>query len=164
MARSLLHGSALVVDVSTICLQVISCDKCVLNILRSRQVAQPCLHLSSGGVRGAWATLTAGSDGFFSFQATRSCPAMLPPSRRSPPISIHAVTLQEERDSGRALFYDCRDDFQRPRLLLIPSHLALSPVVDIVEPLPGRVMSWPATGHFVIDKKWARKSTGSRDL
>lgn len=66
---------------------------------------------------------------------------MLPPSRRSPPISIHAVTLQEERDSGRALFYDCRDDFQRPRLLLIPSHLALSPVVDIVEPLPGRVMS-----------------------
>lgn len=28
----------------------------------------------------------------------------------------------------------------------------------------GRVMRRPATGHFVIDEKWARKNTGSRGL
>lgn len=89
---------------------------------------------------------------------------MLTRSPCSPPISIHVVTLQEEWDSGRSLIYDCHDDFQGPRLLLIPSHLALSPVVDIVELSLGRVMPRPATGHSVIDEKRARKSAGSSGL
>lgn len=61
-------------------------------------------------------------------------PTRFPPRRRSQPIGILAVTLQEERASRHSLIYDQLDDFQEPRLPLIPSHLALFPVVDVVEP------------------------------
>lgn len=63
MVWSSRYGSTLV-DVSSTCLQVIF-SRYSLNTPSSRQIAQACLHLSSVGVRGAWVTLTAGSDGFF---------------------------------------------------------------------------------------------------
>lgn len=148
-----------VVDVSCTCLQVIFL-RYSLNTPSSRQIAQPCLHLSSGGVRGAWVTLTAGSDGFFFYPGHTILSRHASSLTSLPAIGIHAVTLQEEWERRRSLIYDCRDDFQKPRLPLIPSHLALR------NPPPSlwRVMPRSATGHFVIDEKWARKNAGSRGL
>lgn len=127
MVWSSRYGSTLV-DVSCTCLQVIF-SRYSLNTPSSRQIAQACLHLSSGGVRGAWVTLTAGSDGFFFYPGHTILSRHASSLTSLPTIGIHAVTLQEEWERRRSLIYDCRDDFQKPRLPLIPSHLALPPVV-----------------------------------
>lgn len=141
--RSRLHGPSLVVDVSRPCLQVIffpeipwthwAPDRSLrpVSTYRAEEWEAPERHYRQ--------------DQMDLFLSRPHDPVLntLPPWRRSQPIGINAVTLHQEWASPHSLIYDRRDDFQKPRLPLIPSHLALFPVVDVVEPsgeelCPGR--------------------------